>query len=70
MYLDEVVVDVPCDWSLQLAVDVMPRLPWPCRADPTLSAFPALTDMFVKGKSKKTTKTARTAGLYISLLSG
>lgn len=28
--LDEVVVDIPGDRALQLAVDVMPRLPWPC----------------------------------------
>jgi hypothetical protein len=51
-YLNEVVVDVPGNWSLQLAVNVMPRLPWPCRAYLTLSAF---IDKFVKGKIKKTT---------------
>ena len=63
MYLNEVVVDIPGNWSLQLAVNVMPRLSWPCREHPTLSASPALTDVFVKGKSNKTTDTFWIAGL-------
>jgi len=52
-YLNEVVVDVPGNWSLQLAVNVMPRLSRPCRAYPTLSVSLALNDVFVRERAKR-----------------